>query len=179
VFAALTRLLSQACWLHRIVTPATILRWYLVKRRWTQPWGHRSDGSPLSAANCWTGYWSATAAILSTAVLAQYMAHLNWSSTAVTFDFEAFAGRFADRFYPDGVALADGGLCAQVVEWDGAQEWLDAGWGRRWDRPQGMQRLLNFYAWDAGRVEDDMRAMVVAALGDAQGECWSSMNRVC
>src|SRR6185437_9771671 len=39
VFAALTRLLSQACRLHRIVTPATILRWHrdLVKRRWTRP----------------------------------------------------------------------------------------------------------------------------------------------
>jgi hypothetical protein len=28
VFAALTRLLSPACRLHRIVTPATILRWH-------------------------------------------------------------------------------------------------------------------------------------------------------
>jgi putative transposase len=39
VFAALTRLLSQACRLHRIVTPDTILRWHrdLVKQRWTQP----------------------------------------------------------------------------------------------------------------------------------------------
>jgi transposase InsO family protein len=39
VFAALTRLLSQACQLHRMVTPGTILRWHrdLVKQRWTQP----------------------------------------------------------------------------------------------------------------------------------------------
>src|SRR5947209_8757457 len=46
VFAALTQLLSQACRLHRIVTPATILRWHrdLVKQRWTQPRGHRSGG---------------------------------------------------------------------------------------------------------------------------------------
>jgi putative transposase len=28
VFAALTRLVSPACRLHRIVTPATILRWH-------------------------------------------------------------------------------------------------------------------------------------------------------
>ncbi|MCA1709251.1 MAG: integrase core domain-containing protein [Actinobacteria bacterium] len=44
VFAALLRLLSPVCRLHRIVTPATILRWHrdLVKRRWTQPRGHRS-----------------------------------------------------------------------------------------------------------------------------------------
>jgi hypothetical protein len=35
VFAALTRLLSPACRLHRIVTPATFVRWHgdLVKRR--------------------------------------------------------------------------------------------------------------------------------------------------
>jgi putative transposase len=46
VFAALTQLLSQACRLHRIVTPATILRWHrdLVKQRWTQPRSHRSGG---------------------------------------------------------------------------------------------------------------------------------------
>jgi putative transposase len=39
VLAALTRLLSQACQLHRIVTPGTILRWHrdLVKQRWAQP----------------------------------------------------------------------------------------------------------------------------------------------
>jgi len=44
VLAALTRLLSPVCRLHRIVTPATILRWHrdLVKQRWTQP--HRSGG---------------------------------------------------------------------------------------------------------------------------------------
>ena len=39
VFAARTRLLSPAGHLHRIVTPATVLRWHrdLVTRRWTQP----------------------------------------------------------------------------------------------------------------------------------------------
>jgi putative transposase len=46
VFAALARLLSGACQLHRIVTPATILRWHrdLVKRRWTQSQGPRRGG---------------------------------------------------------------------------------------------------------------------------------------
>jgi len=46
VFAALIRLLSPVCRQHRIVTPATILRWHrdLVKRRWTQPRGYRSGG---------------------------------------------------------------------------------------------------------------------------------------
>jgi hypothetical protein len=44
VSAALTRLLSPACRLHRIVTPATIVRWHrdLVKRRWTQPRTHEA-----------------------------------------------------------------------------------------------------------------------------------------
>jgi SRSO17 transposase len=32
--------------------------------------------------------------------------------------------------------------------------------------PQGMQRLLNFYAWDAEEVRDDVRVAVVQALGD-------------
>ena len=46
VFAALVRLLSPVCRRHRIVTPATVLRWHrdLVKRRWTQPRGHRTGG---------------------------------------------------------------------------------------------------------------------------------------
>src|ERR1051326_717382 len=46
VFAALTGLLSQVCRLHRIVTPATILRWHrdLVKQRWTQPPRQRRGG---------------------------------------------------------------------------------------------------------------------------------------
>jgi len=46
VFAALVRLLSPVCRRHRIVTPATIVRWHrdLVKRRWTQPQRYRSGG---------------------------------------------------------------------------------------------------------------------------------------
>jgi hypothetical protein len=46
VFAALTRFLSQAGHLYRIVTPAAVLRWDrdLVTRRWTQPRRRRSGG---------------------------------------------------------------------------------------------------------------------------------------
>src|SRR3977135_2402620 len=46
VFAALTRWLSQACRLHRIVTPDTVLRWHrgLVTRRWTQHRRRRTGG---------------------------------------------------------------------------------------------------------------------------------------
>lgn len=53
MFAALTRLLSQAGRLHRVVTPATVLRWHrdLVARRWTQSrqrhTGGRSTASEL------------------------------------------------------------------------------------------------------------------------------------
>src|SRR6185312_2758978 len=46
VFAALIRLLSQAGRAHRIVTPATVLRWHreLVTRHWTQPRRRRNRG---------------------------------------------------------------------------------------------------------------------------------------
>jgi putative transposase len=51
VFAALTGLLSPACRLHRIVTPATIVRWHrdLVRRHWTQPRRHRTNGRRVAA----------------------------------------------------------------------------------------------------------------------------------
>jgi putative transposase len=47
VFAALTQWLSQACRLHRMVTPETVLRWHrdLVKRRWTPPRRRTPDRS--------------------------------------------------------------------------------------------------------------------------------------
>jgi putative transposase len=46
VFAALTRLLCQAVRLHRIIAPATVLRWHrdLVTRCWTQPRQRRTRG---------------------------------------------------------------------------------------------------------------------------------------
>jgi SRSO17 transposase len=34
--------------------------------------------------------------------------------------------------------------------------------------PEGMQRLLNFYAWDTDGVRDDARAAVVEAIGDVE-----------
>ncbi|GAA1439470.1 hypothetical protein GCM10009602_10190 [Nocardiopsis tropica] len=33
--------------------------------------------------------------------------------------------------------------------------------------PERLQHLLNFYAWDTDGVRDDLRALVVDALGDA------------
>jgi SRSO17 transposase len=35
--------------------------------------------------------------------------------------------------------------------------------------PDGMQRLLNFYRWDAGAVRDDLRGYVLEHLGDPSG----------
>src|SRR5260370_6171824 len=35
--------------------------------------------------------------------------------------------------------------------------------------PEGMQRLLNFYAWDEDRVRDALRRYVVRAFGDRGG----------
>jgi SRSO17 transposase len=36
-------------------------------------------------------------------------------------------------------------------------------------RPDGMQRLLNFYSWSADAVRDDLRSYVTAAIGDPGG----------
>ncbi len=35
--------------------------------------------------------------------------------------------------------------------------------------PDGMQRLLNFYRWDAGKVRDDLRSYVLEHLADRSG----------
>jgi SRSO17 transposase len=35
--------------------------------------------------------------------------------------------------------------------------------------PDGMQRLLNFYRWDAGAVRDELRSYVLEQLGDPAG----------
>ncbi|MBW0010196.1 MAG: transposase [Pseudonocardiales bacterium] len=35
--------------------------------------------------------------------------------------------------------------------------------------PDGMQRLMNFYSWDADAVRDDLRGYVLNRLGDSSG----------
>jgi SRSO17 transposase len=87
----------------------------------------------------------------------------DWSAS-----FSVFAGRFAARFSrvePRRQMVAYlRGLLAEVERkngWTLAETAGEAG-------PQGMQRLLNFYAWDADGVRDDVRDAVVVALADAE-----------
>lgn len=87
----------------------------------------------------------------------------DWSAS-----FSVFAGRFAARFSRveprRQMAAYLRGLLAEVERkngWTLAETVGEAG-------PQGMQRLLNFYAWDADGVRDDVRDAVVEALADAE-----------
>lgn len=87
----------------------------------------------------------------------------DWSAS-----FGVFAGRFAARFSrmePRRQMVAYlRGLLAEVERkngWTLAETAGEMG-------PQGMQRLLNFYAWDADGVRDDVRDAVVEALADAE-----------
>src|ERR671916_3535831 len=82
--------------------------------------------------------------------------------------FAAFTGRFAGRFSRveprRQMAAYLRGLLGELERkngWALAEAVGDTG-------PQGMQRLLNFYAWDADGVRDDVAAVVVEALGDAE-----------
>lgn len=82
--------------------------------------------------------------------------------------FAEFAGRFATRFSrvePRRQMVSYlRGLLAEVERkngWTLAEMAGETG-------PQGMQRLLNFYAWDADGVRDDVRAVVVEVLGDTE-----------
>jgi SRSO17 transposase len=87
---------------------------------------------------------------------------MDWS-TGLT----AFAGRFAARFSRveprRQMASYLRGLLAEVERkngWSLAETVGEAG-------PQGMQRLLNSYAWDAESVRDDVRTAVIEVLADA------------
>ncbi|WP_435876317.1 IS701 family transposase, partial [Saccharopolyspora shandongensis] len=88
---------------------------------------------------------------------------LGWSA-----GFEAFIGRFAARFprveSRRRMRCCVRGLLGEVERkngWTLAEDAGDAG-------PEGMQRLLNFYAWDTDGVRDDVRAAVVEQIGDAE-----------
>ncbi|WP_083472547.1 IS701 family transposase [Kibdelosporangium phytohabitans] len=84
-----------------------------------------------------------------------------WSAS-----FEAFMGRFAARF-PRVESRRQmrsyvRGLLSETERkngWTLAEAVGDAG-------PERMQRLLNFYAWDADGVRDEVRGAVIEVLGD-------------
>ncbi|UJW36796.1 IS701 family transposase [Saccharothrix sp. AJ9571] len=80
----------------------------------------------------------------------------------------AFAGRFAARFSRveprRQMASYLRGLLAEVERkngWSLAETVGESG-------PQGMQRLLNSYAWDAESVRDDVRTAVIEVLADTE-----------
>lgn len=57
------------------------------------------------------------------------------------------------------------GLLAEVERKNGWQLAEQAGYAH----PRGMQRVLDRYVWEADAVRDELRAMVVAQLGDPAG----------
>lgn len=86
-----------------------------------------------------------------------------WSAS-----FAAFAERFAGRFpRVESRRQAVSYLRGLLSETERKNGWTlgeaagDAG-------PEKMQRLLNFYSWDADGVRDDVREAVVDAIGDGQ-----------
>ncbi|WP_421097777.1 IS701 family transposase [Rhodococcus sp. As11] len=86
---------------------------------------------------------------------------LEWSA-----GFTAFCARFAHRFSRVESRRRMGaymrGLLAEVERkngWTLAEAAGDTG-------PEGMQRLLNFYAWDCDGLRDDVRQIVVETIGD-------------
>ena len=79
--------------------------------------------------------------------------------------FALVAGEFAQaqsRWRARGYLL---GLLSQAERKNGWSIAEFAGDGS----PAGMQRLLNFYAWDADAVRDVARGYAIAHLGDPAG----------
>ncbi|WP_435876305.1 IS701 family transposase [Saccharopolyspora shandongensis] len=88
---------------------------------------------------------------------------LEWSAS-----FAAFTSRFAGRFprveSRRRMVSYLRGLLSETERkngWTLAESAGDAG-------PEGMQRLLNFYAWDTEGLRDDVREVVTEAIGDAE-----------
>src|SRR5438105_3024662 len=81
-------------------------------------------------------------------------------------EFDAFVGRFAGQFprveSRRRMVSYLRGLLSEAERkngWTLAEVAGDAG-------PEGIQRLLNFYAWDTDGVRDDVRDTVAECLGD-------------
>src|SRR5215210_2354600 len=82
---------------------------------------------------------------------------------------EDMAARLGRRFRrPEARAHAADylrGLLAEVERKNGWQLAEEVGYAH----PRGIQRVLDRYAWDAEAVRDDLRAYVIAELGDPRG----------
>jgi hypothetical protein len=63
------------------------------------------------------------------------------------------AGKSNFEFENAGSRKRAWGLRARTAVARGAEERVDAGGVRRGTAPDGMQRLLNFYSWDAGAAD--------------------------
>ena len=88
---------------------------------------------------------------------------VGWSAS-----FAAFARRFAGRFpRVESRRQAASYLRGLLSETERKNGWtLGEAAGNA--GPEKMQRLLNFYSWDAEGVRDDAREAVVEAIGDGQ-----------
>jgi SRSO17 transposase len=82
--------------------------------------------------------------------------------------FPAFCGRFAARFprveSRRRMAGYVRGLLGELERkngWSLAETAGDTG-------PEGMQRLLNSYSWDTDGLRDDVRQVVLEAIGDPE-----------
>jgi SRSO17 transposase len=76
--------------------------------------------------------------------------------------FAQVAGEFATA---SGRKRARAYLLGLLSQTERKNGWTIAELAGDW-APDGMQRLLNFYSWDAGAVRDAVRRYVVAHLGD-------------
>jgi SRSO17 transposase len=92
-------------------------------------------------------------------------APLDWWRVGFKDMFALVAGRFAQAVSRRRARLYLLGLLSGVERknsWAIAEQAGDL-------TPDGMQRLLNFYSWDADAVCDDLRGYVLNHLGDPSG----------
>ena len=79
-------------------------------------------------------------------------------------------GCIAERFHRSEPRRRGAGLSEGTAFTGGAQERVATGGaGGQTPRPDGVQRLLSTYVWDADLVRDDLRSYVVEHLGETDG----------
>jgi SRSO17 transposase len=89
---------------------------------------------------------------------AQWHATLDGLHTRIAGRFRRAEARIRARRYLEGLLAS----VARKNGWQLAEQLGETG-------PQGVQRLLNAADWDADAVRDDLRTVVVEALGDPSG----------